>query len=651
MAVFVACGGETLGPAGRPSSPAASITCDRPSGHADRDGDGYGDADRAASGCDPQTVNNADDCDDSDPNVTGPSVFYRDRDQDGWGGAPTPPSCTRPAGAVDNADDCDDENPDIHPDASERCNGVDDNCDGLVDDADASVVDRSSWFCDADGDGFGDPATETAACARPAGYVATGADCDDSDADRSPSSSERCLNGTDDDCDGIIDEQCPQLLDQADALIHGTAAWDMLGAAIQLGDWNGDGTNEAAIGAPGSDARGEGAGDVHLVMAAHVQSGGVIGSLETTILHGSPLDLAGFTLQPPVDLNQDGYDDLVLGLVGGGTGLPGAAVAVLGPISGSAALASVEAFRITGNADYDGLGARALGIGQLTPETSTSILVGILGDDTRAIDAGAAVVFHAPLTGPTAPDRAALRVEGETEGGALGMATLIADLDGDGLDDLLLGEPGAARIVGWPSLDLPWSGTVLAASGAPIEVADIDPETEFGARVVAGDVHGDGYIDLLVGSPAAGDPYPQSGRWDLLPGPFTGARRLEGPSTARLLDASGLLTSVGDAGSGVVLDDLDRDGQLDLIVGGPGHWTNEIGGGGAFWFYGPLSGVHDVSSAPRAVLGTIVEEAAGAGLAAGDLDQDGLPELLVGAPMDEDDYGRIGVFFGDRLHW
>ncbi|HCH64586.1 MAG: hypothetical protein CL927_12210 [Deltaproteobacteria bacterium] len=651
LMVFAACEAGPASPPAPPATHTASTACSRPNGHVDADGDGFGDAARGASGCDPGTVDNADDCDDTDPTVHGPTAFYRDQDRDGWGGAPTQASCTPPPGAVDNAADCDDNRPEVHPDALERCNGIDDDCDGLVDDDDTTIIDRSWWFRDVDADGYGDPEIAEPACAAPHGYVDMAMDCDDGDPDRSPSSPERCLDGTDDDCDGLVDEQCPQLLDEADALIHGAAAWDMLGASIQLGDWDGDGTTEVAIGAPGSDAHGEGAGDVHLITAAQVQAGGDIASLSTKTLHGSRLDIAGFTLQPPVDLNQDGYDDLVLGLVGGGPGLPGGAAVVLGPVSSSAALTSVEAFRITGASDYDGLGVHALGIGQLRNDTPASILVGIQGDDTRAIAAGAALVFHAPLSDAIPLAEAALRIEGATEGGGLGTATVIADLDGDGLDDILLGEPGAARVVAWPSPDLPWNGTVLAASAAPIVIADIDPESELGTRVVAADVHGDGYLDLLVGAPAASVPYPQSGRWDVVPGPFTGARRLDGPATARFLDASGRLTSVGDASSGVVMEDLDQDGILDLILGGPGHWTNEVGGGGAFWFHGPLSGVQDVSAAPRTVLGTVVEEAAGAGLAAGDLNGDGLFELLVGAPMDEDDYGRVGVFFGDRTTW
>ena len=63
---------------------------------------------------------------------------------------------------------------------------------------------------------------------------------------------------------------------------------------------------------------------------------------------------------------------------------------------------------------------------------------------------------------------------GETEGGALGTATLVTDLDGDGLNDIVLGEPGALGS-SWPNQDLP-SGATLSTNAAPVEIFDIDPQ-------------------------------------------------------------------------------------------------------------------------------------------------------------------------------
>ncbi|MFP4598401.1 MAG: MopE-related protein, partial [Persicimonas sp.] len=63
----------------------------------------------------------------------------------------------------------------------EICDGVDNDCDGEVDEDDAD--DAPTWYGDADGDGFGDPADTVRACEAPAGYVEDGTDCDDDASD------------------------------------------------------------------------------------------------------------------------------------------------------------------------------------------------------------------------------------------------------------------------------------------------------------------------------------------------------------------------------------------------------------------------------------------------------------------------------------
>ena len=51
--------------------------------------------------------------------------------------------------------DCDDDNPNTNPDASEYCDGVDNNYNGIIDEA--SALDAQQWYEDADGDSFGNP--------------------------------------------------------------------------------------------------------------------------------------------------------------------------------------------------------------------------------------------------------------------------------------------------------------------------------------------------------------------------------------------------------------------------------------------------------------------------------------------------------------
>ncbi len=135
--------------------------------------------------------------------------------------------------------DCDDADPSVHPDATEACNGLDDDCDGLVDDADddLDLATAEPYWTDADGDGYGDPATEARACDPPAGAVGDGTDCDDADPAVHPGADELC-DGVDDDCDDALptdegDSDGDGLLDCEDP-VDGTALEFAEGAYLYI---------------------------------------------------------------------------------------------------------------------------------------------------------------------------------------------------------------------------------------------------------------------------------------------------------------------------------------------------------------------------------------------------------------------------------
>ena len=194
--------------------------------YADADGDGYGDASSSLSACSAPEgyVTDNTDCNDGDAAVNPGATevcngiddncdgnidedltfdtWYADADGDGYGDAVmSATTCDgAPEGYVADNTDCNDGDAAVNPGATEVCNGIDDNCDGNTDEGV-----ETTFYADADGDGYGDAGSTTSACSAPEGYVADNTDCNDADAAVNPGATEVC-NGVDDNCDGNIDE-------------------------------------------------------------------------------------------------------------------------------------------------------------------------------------------------------------------------------------------------------------------------------------------------------------------------------------------------------------------------------------------------------------------------------------------------------------
>ncbi len=194
----------------------------------DEDGDGYGDLLGAIWSCEASKgmAPVFGDCDDTDPSIrpgasewcdgvdndcdgltdeagaVGAAPWWHDADRDGYGDPlDLVYSCNALLGYAENDEDCDDANAAVNPDATETCNGRDDDCDGTIDDG----FDMSTYYADADGDLRGDPLVPLVSCVPPAGYVDDSSDCDDTDTSIHADMPELC-DDKDNDCNGLVDD-------------------------------------------------------------------------------------------------------------------------------------------------------------------------------------------------------------------------------------------------------------------------------------------------------------------------------------------------------------------------------------------------------------------------------------------------------------
>jgi len=226
-----------------------------------------------------------------------------------------------------------------------------------------------------------------------------------------------------------------------------------------------------------------------------------------------------------------------------------------------------------------------------------------------------------------------LRDDPGTAGGELAGESVAwaGDVDGDGADDLLVGMPGAS-----PN-GLAGAGSARLLSGADgSELLRLDGEIAGGAAglSVAGghDLDGDGVPDLLVGSPFAtinGDP--DTGRVDCYSG-ATGAliHRFDGP------------LRLGKWGVSVTfLDDISGDGVSEVFAGA---FQAPVGGVYDAGLALVLDGVTGAELF-RVVGAGIHVELGFAVASAGDVNGDGLTDFMVGAPTDNTPIHHAGKIF------
>lgn len=327
-------------------------------------------------------------------------------------------------------------------------------------------------------------------------------------------------------------------------------------------------------------------------------------------------DLFGLGVGSAGDVDADGIPDLLLGAFNAALG---------GPSSGGAWLYSgldgrvLESFAGQGAGDW--FGRRLSYLGDVDGDGHDDFAVASTNSDEAGLDRGLVVVY-------SGCDRSVLyRFHGQADEDHLGWAIRGAgDVNGDGVQDILasahdhITQAQADSVIIWSGcdgsvlhrIDGEWPGHTLGTAVAPL-----------------GDLNGDGYDDVLVGA-----------AFDDRPGTNAGSVRVYSGRDATLmfhLDGEEVNGRFGFQLDGI--GDVNRDGTPDFLVGSNG---SNLGGTSA-------GTIVVYSGADASVLYDLVGPSAGASLGncagVGDVNGDGHADFLIGAP------GANGLVSGAGSAW
>ena len=245
----------------------------------------------------------------------------------------------------------------------------------------------------------------------------------------------------------------------------------------------------------------------------------------------------------------------------------------------------------------------------------------VLGENIRDLAGNPAVAFSATFittanagSGSIPPEEVGeegggAAIGGENENDNSGFSTaIVGDVNDDGIADILVGAPNADQSIFSPDAGkatLIFGSVDLQASVGSVPSLDYrgDSGRYFVGETVsmAGDMNGDGIADMLIGAPRADGNgvdaglvylvFGNSGLDELAPGDLL-LHLLAGCATPTLcgVEFRGAAGSDGAGASVAFAGDLNDDGQDDLLIGAPGASPNSRAGAGKVYLvYGPLT--------------------------------------------------------------